>query len=389
MQRDILKISKKIILLILLSLMSVTYLGCWNYKEVEELWMVAGAAIDWDMQDNKYNITAEIVKHRGGREVQMLSELISFKSDTLFDAMRKGISKSGRMLYWAHTNVIIISEHVARQGILPILDIVLRSKDFRTNMRLAVSKENTAAEILKTKPAIYDVTSFQISETYKAQKNVSSFVDSQIWYFQKDYSNEGISAITSAIKISRTNNEIIPQLYGTAVFKKDKMIGYIDDIDTKSLLLIRNNLKGGVIVLKDVSNTNTNTSLEILSSKTTLKPQIENGHISMNISAIVNVAIPEIDGAVNILNDDGRKKLKNDASILIEKQLKELIKKAQNNFDSDFLGFGKAIQKKLPKEWKKLQPDWDENFKNIKTNINIEVNLISSYGSYKPVIVGD
>lgn len=303
--------------------------------------------------------------------------------------MRKGISLSGRKLYWAHTSILIISDSIARQGLVPILDVLNRGGEFRANILLTVSREDTARELLETKMKLYDSTSFQLADTLKSQKNSSDFIDSEMWYFQKDFTNEGISPVLSTVKIVKSNGESIPQIYGAAVFKKDKLIGYIDEMDTKGLLFARNGLKGGILIVNNVANTKMKVSLEILKSQTTITPQIQDGKIYMNMNVKTDVAITEIDGAENILSNEGLMKLKNDANKTIKAQIQKIIDKTQNDFDSDILGFGKKIQKKAPTAWKKLQPNWDETFKSVKTNINVDVSIISSSTSYAPVPGGD
>lgn len=370
-------------------IISFIFLGCWNYRETGDLWMVAGAAIDWDNEDNKYVLTTEIVKPSGGKEIQMISQTISIKSDTLFDTMRKAISVSGRRLYWAHTSILIVSDPIARRGLVPILDLLSRGGEFRSNIWIAVSRENTAKELLETKLKLYDATSLQLAEILKAQKNSSNFLNSEAWYFNKDFADEGISPVLSTIKMVKSNGEFTPQIYGAAIFKKDKLIGYIDEMDTKGLLFVRNDLKGGVIVVKNVANTTMNVSLEILKSKTTITPQIQDENISMTINVKTYVAISEMEGSINLLSNEGLINLKNDANKTIKAQIKKIIDKAQNDFDSDVLGFGKKIQKKAPNTWKKLEPNWDETFKSLKTNVNVDVSIISSSTSYTPVTVGD
>lgn len=363
--------------------------GCWNYKEVGDLWMVAGAAIDWDSKENKYVLTAEIVKPTGGKEAQMISTIVSTKSDTLFDAVRKNISSTGRKLYWAHTSVLIISDSVARIGLIPIIDCINRGGEFRSNIWFAVSRQSTAKEILETKTKLQDSVSMHIADIFKGQKQSSNFLQSEMWFFQKDLADEGISPVLSTIRIVNSDGEFIPQLYGAAVFKKDKLVGYIDETDTKSLLFIKDEVKGGDIVVKNVGNTKMKVTLEILKNETTLTPQIQGGNITMNVMVKTNVGITEIHGSENILTADGLTLLKAEGNKIIREQIERTIDKIQKDYDSDVFGFGKKTQKKMPATWKKLEPNWDDTFRNINTNINVDIHVINSAGSYKPVTVGD
>jgi spore germination protein KC len=236
---------------------------------------------------------------------------------------------------------------------------------------------------------LYDAISFQLAEAFRAQQYSANYINSEAWYFQKDFSNEGISPVLSAVRIVKNNNEEIPEISGAAVFKQDKLVGYIDGNEAESLLFIRNKLKGGVISVKDVANTKADVSLEVIGNKTTITPQIEDGNITMYINIKIHVGITEMGGDKNFISEEGRAELKNAAKATIKKQIEELIEKTQNNFGSDVLGFGKRIQKKMPGTWKKLVLNWDEAFKTVKTSINVEVNIVSSSSSYKPITAGD
>lgn len=376
---------KKSLLCILIFITAFTLTGCWNYKEVTDIWMVGGLAIDWDKQNQKYIISAEIVKPKSGKDSTNISEVISYESYTIFDAMRKSISISGKKLYWSHCYILIISEATAQQGISPILDIVSRSNEFRSNIIFVVSKEKTAKEILENKMKVYDITSFELDEIFKSQENLSTYYNSEMWYFRKDYIDEGISPILSAVKLSKSNDEILPQVFGCGIFKKDKLIGYIDDTEAESLLFVRNKLKGGDIVIKNMNNTKTSASLEITNSKTKLKPQIQGDDITMNIKIKIDISIPELDGKENIINEKGLAKLKDCTNKKIKEQILALVEKCQNDLNCDALGYGKSIQKQYPSKWKTLEPTWDKKFKTVKTNVIVETSVISSYRFYKTV----
>lgn len=381
---------KKALLIVLILLTSFTFTGCWNYKEVNDIWVVSGLAIDWDKENGKYIVSAEIIKPKSDKGSTNISEVISFSSYTIFDAMRKFISISGRKLYWSHCYILIVSEETAKHGISQIIDIVSRSDEFRSNIILVISKEETAKEILERKMKVFDITSFELDAIFKSQENLSTYYNSEMWNFRKDYVDEGISPILSAVKLTESNSEYLPQVYGCAVFKKDKFVGYLDDIETESLLFIRNNIKGGDIPIKNLNNTNSSVTLEIQNNKTELKPEIKNNEITMNIKIKLYVAIPEMGGTQNLITENGLREIKECTNKKIKDQLTGLIKKCQNDYNLDVLGYGKVIQKKMPDKWKSLEPQWNKKyFSKVKSNITVETSIISSYRIYKMITGGE
>ena len=124
--------------------------GCWNYREIDTLAIVAGIAIDKDIITKKYIVTTEIITTQmQGVSSIIGSELFTSEGDSIFGAMRNTIEKTGLRLFWSDAKVVIISESIAREGIIPVIDWINRSSDVRPDIWLLISKGNSASEILK------------------------------------------------------------------------------------------------------------------------------------------------------------------------------------------------------------------------------------------------
>ena len=376
---------------IILSLFLIPFMvsGCWNYEEVHEIWIATGIAIDRNKETDKYMITVETIKPLGGQELKMLSDFITFEGETIFDAIRNIIAKSGKKLYWSHAKILIASEEVAREGIVPILDFITRDAEVRSDIWLLVSKEKTAKSILEAKHKMYDTVSFHLDEILKSEKNLSKFHAVEAWHFLNDLSTDGISAVLPTANLVKKNSGVSPQAYGTAVFKKDKMIGWINGIETQSMLFVKGKLKGGLIVVENVADTTTDVALEIFKSHTKVKPISSGDNVIMKIDVKTDVGIAEITGETDFISKEGRTKLKAEAEKLVKKQIEQLIKKVQKEFKSDIFGFGNTLQRAEPDVWRKLQPDWEDIFSDLETQVNVEITISGSALTSKPIKVGD
>jgi len=114
----------KIILLLFTILMnSILTTGCWNYREVDKLLIVAGVAVDKGVK-YPFKVTAEIILISSGKDQKMTSKTISAEGTTMFDAVRNIISISGKKLYWSHSKVVIISKEIASEGVTKVIDLV-------------------------------------------------------------------------------------------------------------------------------------------------------------------------------------------------------------------------------------------------------------------------
>jgi spore germination protein KC len=131
---------KKAKLLLIAALISSLLLltGCWNYKEIESFYIVAGAAIDRSA-DNGYHVTFDVVDTTSGTKGPTFrSRFIESEGMTIFDAIRNAVQISDRKLYLGNIKVILISRQIASQGIAPVLDQMMRNEESRLTVGVAV-----------------------------------------------------------------------------------------------------------------------------------------------------------------------------------------------------------------------------------------------------------
>jgi spore germination protein KC len=179
-----------------------------------------------------------------------------------------------------------------------------------------------------------------------------------------------------------------PELDGAAAFHGDRLIGFIDGIDTLYLLFVLNKIKGGIMVIKEEGNgTNAEVSLEILHSKTKVTPVIRNGSVEVDIDIKTDTAIDEIGTCVNVLPEDKLMDLGTLAENMLKNRIDEIIKKAQTELDADIFGFGDMLREDDPSAWRVLEPDWHNVFKDIKVNIKAKVRIKNSTMLSKPLEV--
>lgn len=381
---------KKKVFFLMLCINVFIFSGCWNYKDINETRLVAGMALDYDEKKNEYITTIEIINPASKKESQMSGELYVSRGKLPFDGVRDIIMKTGRKLYWAHAKTIIISQSIAQKKIISILDYIYRDAEFREDMRLMVSKEKTAKEILESykEKRIHPIIGIYLDDVIESEKSISKYHCAQIWKFIKDLYDEGISPTLPAIRKKSDGDKIQPYIGGLAVFKKDKMVGWLDEFETQAFLWVIDHIDGGLVVVEPkMKDEPTRITLEILKNKTKVKPIYKEDALVMKIDIETDVMIGEIGGTEDFIGKEGRSILKKDAQNQIKMQVKEVIKKVQKEYDSDIFKFSKRIKKEMPHLWKKIKPNWDEVFRNLKTEVNVVVNIKGSALKSKPLKV--
>ncbi len=365
--------------------------GCWNYHDIEKYSIVSGFAIDKNIQDNNYLVTVEIIDFEmSGKDAKQVSKLVRSEGSSILDAIRNIINATGKRLFWAHSNIIIISEEIAREGISSVLDLLFRDAEMREEMYVLISKEKTAQEILEQESVKSELHSAEIEQMLQGQKGLAKAPSIKVYEFVEEIEQEGLSAVLPAIIIEKNEQKYIPRITGTAIFKSDKLIGFLDSNETKYLLFIRNMVDKGVLSLNKNSDAKIdNVSLEILRTKTQLKPEYSNGELTIKIEIKPEVAIAEIGNNVDYTKEENMGELKKDEEESLKSYIENLIKKVQDNYGSDIFGFGMHIKADMPSVWKEIKSDWDNLFKKINVNVNVDIKIRNSALVSKTIKKGD
>jgi len=366
---------------------SVFATGCWNYREVDQFTIVAGVAVDKG-EHSKYRITVEVAQITGGREAKTNSKLISMEGDTIFDAVRNEISLAGKRLYWSHAKVLIISKEIASEGIANIIDWYNRDAETRGDVHILVSMEETARQIFEASSQIEDIKSFELDNIIKNQVSLSKTPIIEIWDFSNLLSRKNLGAITPTVSIYKKNIVDCPLVYGTAIFKNGKMIGTIDGEETKSLLFVLNQIKGGVLI-NDEKQDEMLVTLEIFKSKTKIVPVVNGDNVEINITIKTITGIDEFNGNGNCLDEELIRRLEQKLEIALKNRIIKLVKKIQSDYEVDIFGFGAKIHEDMPKEWSKLEDSWEEEFKDLKINVNTKFNIKNSATLSKTLNIGE
>lgn len=367
----------KFLAVLLALLPTVLFTGCWDYREVENLGIVGGMAVDKGQNGYRYHVTFECLKMTGDVKAGGVQPLIiETDGNTIFDAVRSALNENDRKLYFSHIKVLILSSDIAKEGILPVLDWFNRDAEPRISLQILVSKEKTAGEILKLKPESSQLTSFQISQALLEATSYSAAVN-QVRLFEVYNvlnSQDGTSLTLPGVETKKEGDVSIPQLAGNAVFSGDRLIGWLDKQSSKFLMFVLGKVHGGIL-LTGVHPNDSSVSLEIMTSKTSVKPVVSGKTITMKINVSLNVAYAEQNTRKNFLDIYPLKTFETSASETLKDGIENVIDLAQQQYSVDIFGFGSKVYQNYPKVWNGLRTDWNKTFPTVKYEVTTNVAI--------------
>jgi germination protein, Ger(x)C family len=380
--------SIKCILSILIILLNSLLLnGCWNYKDIEKYSIVTGFALDRSVDKNKYLLTVEIVDFEmSGKEAKATSKLIEAEGYTLFDAMRNMINITGKRLNWSHARIAVICQDIAKEGINNVLDMIFRDAEMREELLPVISTEKTAREILSQIALTSQMSSEEIYQMLRNQTSLGKAPAVKAYELIEVIQEEGISPALPAAGLVQVKEKSTAKVGGAALFKQDKLVGFLDEEETKHYLFAVDKFKKGLLVeSEDDQGKKYNITLEVFDNKTKIKPEYSNGKLIINLNIKTDAAIAETETSKDYISKEGREKLKDDAQKSLKNSVETVIKKVQISYGTDVFGFGKNVKANLPSVWRSVGDNWTDMFKNLDVNVSVDINLRNSALLSRPI----
>ncbi|MEC0170129.1 Ger(x)C family spore germination protein [Paenibacillus graminis] len=363
--------------------------GCWNYTEVDDISVVAGVAIDKDGANEKIQLTTEMVDIKGGLDQNQAGfKMLSLTGSTIFDIVRNMISITGRKLFWSHAKAIIFSEKVAREGLIRTVDWYSRDTETRSDVFIFVSGEPTAREILNLNSTTETIMSFELAQMMRDEKFTSSAPTVEIWDFIDKLETLGNHAVAPLIYIHEQNGQKNERVNGCAIFSKDKMIGKLNGKETKNMLFAKDGIKGGVLPVNDKKGVPTY-SLEILSSRTKVKPKVVDGKLSLQVTTVTHTGLDEVMTPESFSGNESISAIEERAGQALEQEILSVIRKMQQEYHADIFGYGEIIHEHLPKIWVKVRDHWDDEFAKLDIKVDSKVIIESSAKTSRSIKLGD
>lgn len=380
---------QKMLLALLYAMLLLVMSGCWNYTEIDDMSIVAGVAIDRNKADGKLQMTVEMVDTQGGlQQNQAGFKTLSFTGNTIFEIARDMISTTGKKLLWSHAKVIIFSEEVAREGLIKAIDWYSRDTETRSDVFIFVSEQINAREIINLNSTTEAIMSFELAQMMRDEKYTGSAPVVEIWDFIDKLETSGYSAVAPLVYINEKNGKKNERVDGAAVFVKDIMVGKLNGKEAKSMLFAKNDIKGGVLEVNNVQGTPAY-SLEILSSRTKVRPTMIDGKVHIQINTVTHTGLDEVMTAEGLSGKESIAAIEKRAGENLQKEILSVIHKAQQKYHADIFGFGEAVHENLPKTWTKLREHWMDEFVNLDVDVSSKVIIQSTAKTTRAIKLGD
>ncbi|MDD3663615.1 MAG: Ger(x)C family spore germination protein [Candidatus Pacebacteria bacterium] len=397
MKNDMNKLILKLIAIILILLSSLFSLsGCWSRRELNDLGIVMGFAIDKGEKE-ELDVTVQLIKpgsistisaggSGGGTGASGQSNAYwnaKVSGSNLFYMLREITHMVDRKLYTAHAEAIVIGKDLAEEGIKNHLDFFMRDQEVRLSVMLLIA-DGKASDVFDTNPGLEQIPANNLAKLLQIQHVTSETPEMRIKDYIDCLESGSSSCALPFVKIRKQGEDNNLAIEGSAVLKKDKMVGELDNKETRGLLWTLGKVESGIIDVQ--APIDGIAEIEIIEAKSKSTPAIQaDGTIAINVEVKVTGFLGTQSSTADLTKKENTEALKTAAGEAIKDEIKRALKKARD-LDADVFQFGELIKKKYPKKWKGMSDQWDEEFKKLKVNMNVEVKITQSGRITKPAV---
>lgn len=371
---------KRLTGLILILLCCALLSGCWNYRGLNDIDIVTGIAVDKDEAAGLYKLTFELIDTQAGGEDGGVAVLyVEAEGETLFDAIRNSKKRLINKLYGGNMQTLVISQKVAEtEGISVVLEEMLRDGEPRETMSVVISQQETAKEVLLTKGIDSKIISYEIHEMVEEDQRVTaSTLNVPLYSAYNAIKGTGNALVLPAMRCVRNEEETVAEGNGIALFRGDRLDGFLTPEQAKFYLFIVDKIKGGVLSFP-VSHPDESISMEIKGSKTKTEVSYRERQLTVNLSIKVKLNVMEIKSQLTLSQAQERELLERLTEQYLKESIAHFFQEVQQEQQRDIFGLGRRLYQKDPALWRLLEPSWDELFQNAAIEIQAEASVLSS-----------
>ncbi|RAP75841.1 Ger(x)C family spore germination protein [Paenibacillus montanisoli] len=382
---------KRIPILLSVLILMLPLTGCWDRREMNELAISLGMGID--RVGKKYVVTVQVVNpsqiagQKGSGSNESPVRTYTAEGPTVYEAIRKMTIASPRKIYAAHLRVLIFGEGMARQGIGKSIDLLSRDYELRTDFFLLVARGTTAAHALNILTPLERIPANKLYRSIETSEKAWAPVTTvTLDEFVNDIVSKGKNPVISGIRLTGTEDggsstdnikttrpAIQLENNGLAVFRKDKLVGWLSEMESKGYNYIINNVTSTV---GHVSCPNGgNLALEVVRADSKMKGTVKEGRPHLSVELRVEENVGEVECSIDLTKVRSIQELEKRAEERLTRIIRRSLDAGQKKYKSDFFGFGNAVHRSNPGYWKAVQKDWDERFEDAVIDVKVNVKI--------------
>lgn len=367
------------LLMNLLIISILLQIGCWSEIELTKIAVVT--AIGIDINDNKeVEVSLQFVKPKadtsGGAKGGSAGEAKQYvvktcKDKTVFEAVRNMINTIDRVVFYSNVKAIVFGEKLAKEGIASSLDVFKRQTQTPPTAKVLVADGISAKEVLETESEFEKIPAVSLSNIEDNSHMRFTIVEETLLELLQDIETPGKDVILGRA-YKKGEKDIAVE--GGAVFKEEKLVGWLDDELTRGYRYVKGDIQSGTQELKGLFGGKMIVSLETVKAGSKIKVEFVDGKPNFIIDIKQVGSVAEINSPPSLMQKVKAEGLKEAFSKNTEASVIKMIDFMREN-KSDILGLGNTLYKFHYNYWKQVSDDWSRELSKVPIEVKVQSEI--------------
>jgi len=387
------RIQRPLLMFLLLSLMG-PITGCWDLIELNNTTLITGIAME-PGHNGKIKLTLETLNaseatQKGGKGTSP-SVVQSIEGSTTAEAVNQLNQSIDRTMLISHVGIIVFDEKLARTGLSKYLDPLQRSRYIREDVTILISHNTAASNILKVLYPRGEYSSLKIREQVRSyEKGWGGIAASRLFDLTQALLVDGREPMIGAVTLNgdpkrsedtESIKSLAPKalvnLSGMAVFRGDKLLGFLTRDESRMVIMARNELHGTTLSVP-VEEQGKFAAIRLLRVRPKMQVTLDNGKPDIRLTVDGEGLIYSIEKKEHLGEVSGYLNLEKQASDYVQQQLAATIQSVQQKFGVDIFGFGEYMYRRHYKEYSLVADEWNELFARTPVKVEARITLLRS-----------
>lgn len=386
--------------LLILLLCALIVSGCWSKNEIENLAIVSAIGVDYVEIEGepKWQVTMEIYHPEalaptgvsgmsGGKSGNRpISWVVTSLGNTVDEAINHISSRTPRVLFFAHTRLIILGrEAVENYNLEEILSLFLSSQEARLRNWLLIA-DGKAQEVLLAGPEMEPIRAEELEEMIRqTREKLSKAEVLNLRDVGESLALSGKDVVTGRVEVFKApepptrlfipGQESVRQTFrldGAAVFSKGDFAGWLGDLETRGYLFTVGKAKMTIVPIDLNHDDIFDANVRILKASSKITPEINGGELKMKVAIQAEGHLEgffpgDFQVTPAFFEEVGRK-----TAMELKKDVLSAINKAKE-YRADIFGFGERVYRHQPKYWHLVKEQWRDYFVSLPVEVEVQV----------------
>ncbi|GAA4868244.1 spore germination protein GerKC [Paenibacillus vulneris] len=377
------KLSAKRTLMVGLIASAVLLSGCWDRTEINDLAILTAGGLDLT-EDRKLELSVKqyLVSPSSSEQSGSFSSDTGGGSGKSVVRSSRGLSMAdaeshlqqvlSRKVFWGQDEVFVFGQRLAKEGLAEPMEFLTRHPIPRERANVFVS-QSSAREVMELDPPIER----SVSQALRKMAENETGLNITLKELAEMMAGRSRSAVIPWVEIKPGDGKqaAFAFIKGTAVLKNGKMIGRMNDAETRGIMWLRNEVQKATVTVSP-GESNGLVSLQLLRSRTDLIPHLKGGEWSLTVRIETQDDIVENTSELDLSVPDHISELERELEDDIKRRIQMALERAQKEMKADIFNFADAFYRKYPKEWNRNKDRWDDLYSKLEVNVQAKVKVV-------------